>query len=159
MTPQASVDPRTHHARRISLWLVPQPSDRAVLAVQGAYYVTTGALPFISRRAFEAATGPKQDWWLVETVGALVTVAGGALLSGAYSRRITPELLGVSAGSAASLAAIDILYVAKGRIAPTYLLDGAAQLALLGALSCRLRTRSRSHQRRQRGNRAVAAAC
>ena len=146
MAPEASVDQRNHRARLVSLGPVPRPSERAVLAVQGVYYVTTGALPFISRRAFEAATGPKRDWWLVETVGALVTVAGGALFSGAYSRRITPELLGVSAGSAASLAAIDIVYVAKGRIAPTYLVDAAAQLALLGALSRQLRTRSCSHQ-------------
>ena len=111
-----------------------RPSEPAVLMVQGAYYVATGALPFVSRRAFEAVTGPKLEWWLVQTVGALVTVAGGALLSGARQRRTTPELLWVAAGSAASLAAIDVVYVAKRQIAPTYLLDAAAQLALLGAL-------------------------
>ena len=110
---------------------------RAVLTAQGAYYVTTGVLPFVSRRAFEAVTGPKREWWLVQTVGALVTVVGGALLSGAYQRRITDELLAVAAGSAGSLATIDIVYVAKGRIAPTYLLDAAVQLALLGALARR----------------------
>lgn len=114
-------------------------SERAVLTAQGAYYVTTGVLPFISRRAFEAVTGPKLEWWLVQTVGALVTVAGGALVSGAHRHRVTPELLGVAAGSAVSLAAVDIAYVAKGRIAPTYLLDAAAQLTLLGALAPHLR--------------------
>jgi hypothetical protein len=108
--------------------------ERTILTAQGAYYVTTGVLPFVSRRAFEAVTGPKLEWWLVQTVGALVTVTGGALLSGVRRRRITPELLGVAAGSAASLAAIDIVYVAKGRIAPTYLLDAAVQLGLLGGL-------------------------
>ena len=116
-----------------------RPSERAVLTAQGAYYVATGALPFISRRAFEAITGSKREWWLVQTVGALVTVAGGALLSGAHHRRVTPELRGVAAGSAASLAAIDIVYVARRRIAPTYLIDAAAQLALLGSLARHLR--------------------
>jgi hypothetical protein len=111
------------------------PSVRKVLAAQGAYYVTTGIAPFISRRAFEAVTGPKLDWWLVQTVGALVTAAGGALLSAAHQQRITPELLGLAAGSAASLAAIDVVYVAKGRIAPSYLVDAAVQLGLLGALA------------------------
>jgi hypothetical protein len=111
------------------------PSERAILTAQGAYYVTTGVLPFVSRRAFEAVTGPKLEWWLVQTVGALVTVVGGALLSGAHRDRITPELLGVAAGSAGSLATIDIVYVARRRIAPTYLLDAAAQLALLAALA------------------------
>jgi hypothetical protein len=116
-----------------------RPSERTVLKAQGAYYVATGALPFISRQAFEAVTGPKTEWWLVQTVGALVTVAGGALMSGARRQRVTPELLSIAAGSAASLAAIDVVYVAKGRIAPTYLIDAAAQLALLGALWVRRR--------------------
>jgi hypothetical protein len=109
-----------------------QPS---ILTAQGVYYVTTGTLPFVSRRAFEAVTGPKLDWWLVQTVGALVTGIGAALLSGARQGRITPELVGVAAVSAASLGAIDIGYVAKRRIAPTYLVDAAAQLTLLGALT------------------------
>jgi hypothetical protein len=56
------------------------PSARKVLAAQGAYYVATGVAPFVSRRAFEVVTGPKLEWWLVQTVGALVTAAGGALL-------------------------------------------------------------------------------
>lgn len=111
------------------------PSERAILTAQGAYYVTTGVVPFVSRRAFEAVTGPKLEWWLVQTVGALVTVVGGALLSGARRSRITPELRGVAAGSAVSLATIDIVYVARRRIAPAYLLDAAVQLALLAALA------------------------
>jgi hypothetical protein len=113
---------------------VSTPSRRIVLLLQGGYYVATGVLPFVSRRAFEAATGPKREWWLVQTVGALVTVIGGVLLSGAGRRRVSPELLGLAAGSAAALAAIDIVYVAKGRIAPSYLGDAAAELALLGGL-------------------------
>ena len=114
--------------------MMPAPSVRKVLAAQGVYYVTTGVAPFISRRAFEVVTGPKLDWWLVQTVGALVTAAGGALLSAAHQQRITPELLGLAAGSTAALAAIGVVYVAKGRIAPSYLVDAAIQLGLLGAL-------------------------
>jgi hypothetical protein len=106
-----------------------------VLELQGAYYVATGVLPFVSRRAFEALTGPKREWWLVQTVGALVTVIGTVLLSGASRRRCPPELLALAGGSAAVLAAIDVVYVAKGRIAPTYLADAAIELALLAALA------------------------
>lgn len=90
--------------------------------------------PFVSRRAFEAVTGPKLEWWLVESVGAVVTAVGVALLSGARSGRITPELRGLAAGCAAGLGAIDTVYVARRRIAPTYLLDAAAQLAVLAAM-------------------------
>jgi hypothetical protein len=106
-----------------------------VLLAQGAYYVATGVAPFVSRRAFESLTGPKAEWWLVETVGGLVTTVGAALLSGALRRRRSPELLGVAAGSAGTLALIDIVYVAKGRIAPTYLIDAGVQLGLVGALA------------------------
>jgi len=111
---------------------------RPVLVAQGVYYAGTGLLPFASRRAFEAVTGPKREWWLVQTVGLLVTVVGGALISGAARRSASPELVGVAAGSAASLAAIDIVYVARGRIAPSYLADAAVQLGLLGALARRV---------------------
>jgi hypothetical protein len=108
---------------------------RPVLLAQAGYYIATGLLPFVSRRAFEAVTGPKREWWLVQTVGALVAVIGGCLASAATRRRVTPEVLAVAAGSAAALAAIDVVHVARRRISPTYLLDAAAELGLLIALA------------------------
>ena len=111
---------------------------RPVLVAQGGYYAATGLLPFVSRRAFEAVTGPKKEWWLVQTVGLLVTVVGGALLVSARRGAASPEVVGIAAGSAASLAAIDIVYVARGRIAPSYLADAAVQVGLLAALARRL---------------------
>jgi hypothetical protein len=110
-----------------------------VLLAQGVYYLGTGVAPFLSRRVFEALTGRKRDWWLVETVGGVVAVAGGTLLSAVRGDRVTPETVALAAGCAATLAAVDVVYVARRRIAPTYLLDAAAQLALLGALGRRLR--------------------
>jgi hypothetical protein len=106
-----------------------------VLLAQAGYYIATGLLPFVSRRAFEAVTGPKREYWLVQTVGALVAVIGGCLASAATRRRVTPEVLAVAAGSAAALAAIDVVHVARRRISPTYLLDAAAELGLLIALA------------------------
>jgi len=110
------------------------PSERAVLSAMGGYYVVTGVAPVASRRDFEAVTGPKAEWWLVQTVGAVVTAVGAALVSGARSHRVTPEIRGRAAGCAASLAAIDVLYVMRRRIAPTYLFDAAAQVAFLARL-------------------------
>jgi hypothetical protein len=101
------------------------------LVAQGAYYVATGVAPFVSRRAFEAVTGPKREWWLVETVGVLVTAVGSGLLAAAARDRRTPELLAIAVGCAGGLAAIDVVYVARRRIAPTYLADAAIQIALL----------------------------
>jgi hypothetical protein len=117
---------------------------RPVLVAQGAYFLATGAAPFVSRRGFERVTGPKREWWLVQTVGAVVGVIGGCLASGGASGRVTPELTGLAAGSAAALAGIDVVYVAKGRIAPTYLVDAAVELGLLAVLARRLRARRAS---------------
>jgi hypothetical protein len=107
---------------------------RRILTVQGVYFVATGVLPFISRRVFEALTGPKREWWLVQTVGAIVTVIGGALLSAARRRSVSPELVGVAMGSAGALGTIDVVYVAKRRIAPTYLVDAAIEFGFVAAL-------------------------
>jgi hypothetical protein len=120
------------------------PDDlRRVLLTQGGYYMATGVLPFVSRRLFEAVTGPKREWWLVQTVGGIVTVIGGALISSAVRRETSPELVAVGAGTAAALAAIDVVYVARRRIAPTYLIDAGAQLGILGALGVTRRQRAR----------------
>lgn len=110
-------------------------SRRSVLRAQAAYYVATGVAPFVSRRGFEAVTGPKSEWWLVQTVGALVTIVGGGLASAAARDRMTPEIVGVAAGCAAGLGALDAYYAGRGRIAPTYFVDAAAQAAILAALA------------------------
>ncbi len=111
------------------------PQRDRVIGLLGGYYVATGLAPFVSRRAFEAVTGPKQEWWLVKTVGALVGVAGSAMVSAAHRRRVTPEITGLAAGCAGALAAIDTVYVLRGRIKPTYLLDAAVEVAALAALA------------------------
>ena len=104
---------------------------RQVAAAQAAVYVPTGIWPFASRRAFEAVTGPKTEWWLVQTVGLLVTAVGAGLAEAARRDAVTRELGLVAAGCAASLAAIDVAYVATGRLRWTYMLDAAAEVALV----------------------------
>jgi hypothetical protein len=87
------------------------PTEEAVrlARLQATFYVVTGVWPFVSMRTFEAVTGPKVDRWLVKTVGALVAVIG----------------------SAAALATIDTVYVARRRISPVYLLDAVAEIGLV----------------------------
>jgi hypothetical protein len=107
------------------------PEPRQVLLAQGGYYVATGVAPFLSRRLFETVTGRKREWWLVKTTGILVTAIGAGLISGVVRDRETPELIGMAAGCAGGLAAIDIVYTLRGRISPVYLADAALQLAAL----------------------------
>ena len=121
------------------------PTDEAVrlARLQAIFYIATGVWPFVSMRSFEAVTGPKVDRWLVKTVGALVAVIGGALALASRRRQLAPEVVLVAAGSAAALAAIDTVYVTKGRISPVYLLDAAAEIGLVAGWARLWRQRPR----------------
>jgi hypothetical protein len=129
---------------------------RRVLLTQGGYYVATGVLPFVSRRLFAAVTGPKREWWLVETVGGVVTVIGAAVATAAIRREPPAEVVIAAAGTAATLAAIDVVHVAKGRIAPTYLVDAGTELGLIAALAVS-HWRETARPRRPRRIRAALA--
>ncbi len=104
-----------------------------VAAGQGAYFALTGLWALVSIRTFQMVTGPKTDLWLVKTVGALVGVIGGVLGLAASRRRVEPEIVLLGVGSAASLGTVDMIYVARKRIAPIYLLDALAELLLIAA--------------------------
>jgi hypothetical protein len=99
--------------------------------VQGGYFAATGVWPFVSMRSFEAVTGPKTDRWLVKTVGGLVGVVGGVLIAAGVRRRVTPEVAAMAAGTAAVLAAIDVVYTARRVIRPVYLADAMGEALLL----------------------------
>ncbi len=98
--------------------------------VQGLFYLATGVWPMLHIGSFEAITGPKTDRWLVKTVGGLVAVTGLGLAVAGRRGRVAPECALIAGGEAAALAAIDVVYVAKRRIAPIYLLDAAVELPL-----------------------------
>lgn len=108
------------------------PAD-ALAVAQGAFYVATGVWPLLHMRSFEAVTGEKTDDWLVRTVGALIAVAGVTMTVAGLRRRVTPEIALLAAGSAAALAAVDLVYTHKGVIPPVYLLDAVAEAGLIGA--------------------------
>ena len=100
--------------------------------IQGAVFVVSGLWPVFHLRSFEAVTGPKADGWLVKTVGLLITVIGGVLGWRSVRTTTTPDLALLGGGSAAALAAIDVIYVARRRISPIYLLDAAMELGFVG---------------------------
>ena len=104
---------------------------RTVLLAQGAYYVATGVWPLLDRRSFEAVTGPKTDFWLVRTVGALIGVTGATMLVAAARQQPAPDTAVLAAGSAAALASVDTIYASGGRISRIYLLDAIAELAFI----------------------------
>jgi hypothetical protein len=110
-------------------WLEPNPLARA----QGTYFLLTGLWPIVHRRSFEAVTGPKRDFWLVRTVGALIAVVGASLLRAFGERRVSPEARWLAVGSAAALGAVDLWYGGRGRISRIYLLDAVVEAGLVAS--------------------------
>jgi hypothetical protein len=130
-----------------------------VAVVQGAWFAATGLWPFVSMESFEDVTGPKEDRWLAKTVGGLVAVIGGALVSAGLRRRVTPEIAALGAGAAAVLAGIDVVYAARRRIPPVYLGDAAAEGLLIAgwASAARERESARAEDDRPRRRKVAAA--
>lgn len=98
---------------------------------QGVFYFITGIWPLVSMRTFEMVTGPKIDNWLVNTVGVLVMVIGAVFILAGIRKNVTLEVLCLASGSAAGLAAIDIVYVIRKRISTVYLLDAFVEIILV----------------------------
>ena len=105
--------------------------ERVTAVGQAIYYVVTGIWALVSIGTFQRVTGPKTDLWLVKTVGALVIGIGAALGLAGYRERVTPEIVLLGVSSAAGLAGIDVVYVAKRRISPVYLLDALAEVGII----------------------------
>lgn len=117
------------------------PRARRVALAQSGYFLATGVAPFVSRTAFEAVTGPKREWWLVETVGAVVTAAGASLLVAGLRREGEAQAAVLGIGAAAGLAAIDVAYYRAGRLRAAYLVDAGVEAAIVAAWARALRAR------------------
>lgn len=118
--------------------------SRTLGVVHGVYYLATGVWPLLHMRSFEAVTGPKHDRWLVHTVGAVVGAFGAALLGSAARRPPSRDLQVAATSLAASLAAIDVVYVARRRISPIYLADAVLEIGLAAAWSRELSLAART---------------
>lgn len=135
---------KTNDATTVSLRRAKVSSTLIVvlLWVQGLYDLVTGVWPLVSIETFQMvtgwktdhlATGREADHWLVMTVGVLVTSIALALLSAAWLRRISPEVVILAVTSALGLTAIDVIYVARQVILPVYLVDAAVEIFFLTA--------------------------
>ena len=110
---------------------------RAVPWLHAFCFVAGGLWSVLSRRSFEAVSGQKVDYWLVRTVGGLLTVVGGVIAVANLRGRVTPEIRWLAMGTSGVLIAIDLVYVAKRRISPVYLLDAVTNLMLIAGWSAR----------------------
>src|SRR5262249_34251402 len=86
---------------------------RALLGA-GPGFPRHGVWPLVNIDTFQLVTGPKTDLWLVRMVGVLVAAIGVILLLAAWRRQTAAEVAVLAVASAATLAAIDVIYVSGG---------------------------------------------
>lgn len=101
--------------------------------IHGLYFCVTGLWPIIHMDSFLFVTGPKEDLWLVETVGMLAFAIGFGLLIGGWSRNITFPLSIIAVAAAIGFILVDIIFVWQLIISPIYLLDAAVEFVFLSA--------------------------
>ena len=103
--------------------------DGIVLARMHGVANTLGGLwPLVHLASFEAVFGPKTDRWLVKTVSGLLIVNGLAQLTAKRTPEGVSQARRLGLGTAATLAAIDLVYAPTGRISKMYLLDAAMEV-------------------------------
>jgi len=105
---------------------------RSVAALQGGYYLATGLWPVVSRRSFEAVTGPKRDYWLVQMVGLLAASFAAGLLHGIRGgSEPSADMQTAALAAAFSFGAVDLVHAFRGRISPVYLVDAVVEAELI----------------------------
>jgi hypothetical protein len=104
-----------------------------VARLHGVLNIVGGLWPLVHMRSFEAVLGPKVDRWLVYTVAGLMMSIGAGQLSAAACEADLRQARRVGVGTAATFAVIDVVYVARRRISPTYLVDAFLEVGLLAA--------------------------
>jgi hypothetical protein len=98
--------------------------------IHGVFNVVGGLWPLLHLRSFEAVFGPKEDRWLVYTVAGLLTSVGYAQAR-AGTAQAWPHARRLGVATATTLLGIDLVYVSRGRLRWTYLVDAIAEAALL----------------------------
>jgi hypothetical protein len=102
-----------------------------VARAQGLFNVVGGGWPLAHLRSFEWVFGPKSEEWLQYTTAGLLATSGWSMLRTAGTPEALLQARRTGLGTAVTLLTVDLVYVPRGRIRPTYLLDAAMQAAWL----------------------------
>jgi hypothetical protein len=103
--------------------------DGVVLGrAHGVANLIGGLWPLLHISSFEMVFGPKTDRWLVKTVAGLLMVNGLTQLTTSSTADGVRQARRLGVGTAAVLAAIDLVYVPAGRISKMYLVDAALEV-------------------------------
>jgi hypothetical protein len=103
-------------------------SEGGIAVAHGAFNIVGGLWPLVHLRSFEWVFGSKTDDWLQMTTGGLLVSAGLSQLAASSDPQGRAHARRIGLGAALTLLAVDLVYVPKGRIRPTYLFDAVMQM-------------------------------
>ena len=98
---------------------------------QSIYYLLTGIWPILHIESFMAVTGPKNDIWLVQTVGVMIIAVGLSLFAAAWTKSYQLPIMILGLSAALGLMLVDVVFYLKGDISAIYLADAFAELLLV----------------------------
>ncbi|KAA9345679.1 hypothetical protein [Adhaeribacter soli] len=104
---------------------------RFLLRLHGIFYFLTGIWPVVHIHSFMAVTGPKNDIWLVKTVGLTIVACSLGMIGASFRKYVQPDVILIVLGFAAFLTLIDIYYTMTDVIAPVYLADAAVEMLFI----------------------------
>ncbi|MFN2588783.1 MAG: hypothetical protein ABR613_11800 [Actinomycetota bacterium] len=108
-------------------------SERDLAKAQGLFNVLGGLWPIVSLRSFEWVYGKKNDIFLQKTVGGLLFSIGVTQLAAADSPKEMPAVRRLGLATAATLLAIDLVYIPRGEMRWTYWQDALCELGWIAA--------------------------
>lgn len=95
--------------------------------LQGTWYLLSGAWALVHRPSFEAVTGPKREYWLVQATAGLTMAIGAVLALPDRQREANRRTRLLSVLSALAFAGVELRHGLPGRIRPVYLADAAVE--------------------------------
>ncbi|MEV5509875.1 hypothetical protein [Streptomyces orinoci] len=109
------------------------PAALWVARAQGVFNLVGGGWPLLHLRSFAWVFGPKHDEWLQKASAGLFASSGWSLLRAPATAEGLAQARRIGVGAALTYLAVDLCYVPRRRIRPTYLLDAAMEIGWLTA--------------------------
>jgi hypothetical protein len=108
-------------------------SPKSVAQAQGIFNVLGGAWPLVSLRSFEWVYGKKRDIFLQKTVGGLLLSICCVQLANADSSADEASVRRLGIAAAATLLAIDLVYIPRGEMRWIYWQDALCEIGWIAA--------------------------
>jgi hypothetical protein len=105
----------------------PSNQMRALVIIQGSYYMITALWPLIHIESYMSFVGPISDIWLAKTVGTMVIAISATMFFHLSLKTDHRPLILLGLASSLAFAYTDTYYTFTGTLSSIYLLDAAAE--------------------------------